>query len=77
MHQQRLSKVKNKSAAAVQITAEQLLREAQERSTESATQIPPKQKIADLEELNDYRLKKRKGFEDAIRKNRNHVGTWI
>ncbi|KAJ3064690.1 Crooked neck-like protein 1 [Podochytrium sp. JEL0797] len=71
-----LGKVKNKNAATVQITAEQLLREAQERSSEVA-HVPPKQKIADLEELNDYRQKKRKGFEDAIRKNRNHIGTWL
>ncbi|ORY38255.1 TPR-like protein [Rhizoclosmatium globosum] len=69
-------KVKNKNAAAVQITAEQLLREAQERSAETP-HVAPKQKIADIDELNDYRQKKRKGFEDAIRKNRNHIGTWL
>ncbi|KAI9339058.1 hypothetical protein BDR26DRAFT_862556, partial [Obelidium mucronatum] len=73
---QRTSKVKNKNASLVQITAEQLLREAQERSSETP-HVAPKQKIADLEELNDYRQKKRKGFEDAIRKNRNHIGTWL
>ncbi|KAJ3143178.1 Crooked neck-like protein 1 [Physocladia obscura] len=72
----RSSKVKNKNAAAVQITAEQLLREAQERSSETP-HVAPKQKIADEEELLEYRQKKRKGFEDAIRKNRNHVGTWL
>ncbi|KAI8824748.1 hypothetical protein BJ741DRAFT_632745 [Chytriomyces cf. hyalinus JEL632] len=73
---QRSSKVKNKNAAQVQITAEQLLREAQERSSEQPF-VKEKQKIADLDELNDYKQKKRKGFEDAIRKNRNHVGTWL
>lgn len=61
--------VKNKTAADVQITAEQLLREAKERELEIVPP-PPKQKISDPEELAEYRLKKRKGFEDNIRKNR-------
>jgi hypothetical protein len=45
--------VKNKSAAPVQITAEQILREALER--QEAEPKPPKQKITDPEELADYR----------------------
>lgn len=61
--------VKNKTPAEVQITAEQLLREAKERELEIVPP-PPKQKISDPEELAEYRLKKRKGFEDNIRKNR-------
>jgi murein endopeptidase len=52
-------KVKNKAPAEVQITAEQLLREAKERELELLPP-PPKQKITDEEELNDYKLKKRK-----------------
>ncbi|KAJ3211599.1 Crooked neck-like protein 1 [Dinochytrium kinnereticum] len=67
--------VKNKNPAPLQITAEQILREASER--QEAPVSVPKQKITDIEELNDYRQHKRKGFEDAIRKNRNHVGTWL
>lgn len=51
--------VKNKAPAEVQITAEQLLREAKERELELLPP-PPKQKITDAEELNDYKLKKRK-----------------
>lgn len=51
--------VKNKAPAEVQITAEQLLREAKERELELLPP-PPKQKITDEEELNDYKLKKRK-----------------
>lgn len=51
--------VKNKAPAEVQITAEQLLREAKERELELLPP-PPKQKITDKEELNDYKLKKRK-----------------
>lgn len=53
------SQVKNKAPAEVQITAEQLLREAKERELELLPP-PPKQKITDEEELNDYKLKKRK-----------------
>ena len=45
--------VKNKAPAAVQITAEQLLREAHER--QEPTYKPPKQKITDGEELQEYR----------------------
>lgn len=51
--------VKNKAPAELQITAEQLLREAKERELELLPP-PPKQKITDAEELNDYKLKKRK-----------------
>ncbi|KAK2811019.1 hypothetical protein Q5P01_000291, partial [Channa striata] len=68
--------VKNKAPAEVQITAEQLLREAKERELELLPP-PPKQKITDEEELNDYKLKKRKGFEDNIRKNRTVISNWI
>lgn len=55
----KVAKVKNKAPAEVQITAEQLLREAKERELELLPP-PPKQKITDEEELNDYKLKKRK-----------------
>lgn len=68
--------VKNKIAAPIQITAEQLLREAKEKQLEYV-RPPPKQKITDPEELAEFRLRKRKEFEDAIRKNRSTVGTWV
>jgi len=71
----RVTKVKNKSAAPVQITAEQILREALER--QEAEPKPPKQKITDPEELADYRLRKRKAFEDAIQRQRHLVPAWI
>lgn len=51
--------MKNKAPAEVQITAEQLLREAKERELELLPP-PPKQKITDKDELNDYKLRKRK-----------------
>ena len=72
----KVSKVKNKSAAELQITAEQLLREAKERQLEIVP-APPKQKIADAAELADYQLRKRKEFEDQIRKNRIVVANWM
>ena len=50
-------------------TAEQLLREAKERQLEIVAP-PPKQKITDPQELAEFRMKKRKTFEDNIRKNR-------
>jgi crooked neck len=70
-----LQQVKNKEAAEVQITAEQILREANERS--DAYIKPPKQKITDSEELAEHRQRKRKGFEDQIRKDPHLLGTWL
>lgn len=46
--QSKMTRVKNKSAANVQITAEQLLREAQERQLEHVAPTP-RQKITDPE----------------------------
>lgn len=57
--------MKNKAPAEVQITAEQLLREAKERELELLPP-PPKQKITDKEELNDYKLRKRKVGTDMF-----------
>lgn len=66
----KVAKVKNKAPAEVQITAEQLLREAKERDLEILPP-PPKQKISDEAELLDYQQRKRKVFEDNIRKDRS------
>lgn len=60
----------------MQITAEQLLREAKERDLEILPP-PPKQKISDPAELADYQQRKRKTFEDNLRKNRMVVSNWI
>ncbi|KAH6926402.1 hypothetical protein HPB50_018109 [Hyalomma asiaticum] len=72
----KVAKVKNKTPAEIQITAEQLLREAKERDLEILPP-PPKQKISDPEELAEYQLRKRKSFEDDIRKNRTVISNWI
>uniref|UniRef100_A0A915AQ20 Crooked neck-like protein 1 n=2 Tax=Parascaris univalens TaxID=6257 RepID=A0A915AQ20_PARUN len=70
------AKVKNKAPAALQITAEQLVREAKERDLEIVAP-PPKTKISDPEELAEYQRKRRKEFEDNIRKNRNQIANWV
>ncbi|XP_055335317.1 crooked neck-like protein 1 [Paramacrobiotus metropolitanus] len=72
----RAGQVKNKTPADIQITAEQLLREAKERQLEVVAP-PPKQNITDPVELADFQLRKRKEFEDGIRRNRNNISTWI
>ena len=69
------SRVKNKTPAAVQITAEQILREAKDRQDGGI--VPPKQRIVDQEELLEYRGRKRKDFEDRLRKDRTNIGAWI
>ena len=72
----KLGKVKNKMPAPVQITAEQLLREAKERDLEVIQQAP-RQKISSMAELKDFQLRKRKEYEDNIRKNRLAMHNWI
>ena len=72
----KVARVKNKAPASLQITAEQLLREAKERQLEIVP-APPKQKIQDAAELADYQLRKRKEFEDNIRKNRTVMTNWF
>jgi len=68
--------VKSKQPAPMQVTAEQILREAHERQEDEAY-IAPKQKITDPEELAVYRMRERKHFEDRLRMSRNAKGTWL
>ncbi|KAJ2782151.1 NineTeen Complex (NTC) component [Coemansia interrupta] len=68
-------KIKNKNAAAVQITAEQLLREAYER--QGTVQKAPRQKVLDGEELGDYQQRRRREFEEGVRKKRHDTGEWV
>lgn len=70
------NRVKDKAPNTVQITSEQLLREALERK-ESATAIVPKVTIADHDELLEYQRNERKNFETRIVRNRSHVPLWI
>lgn len=71
-----IKQVKNKAPAAIQITAEQLIREAKERELE-VVPPPPNLKISDTTELKEYQLRKRKEFEDNLRRNRNNVSHWL
>ncbi|KAF9077362.1 TPR-like protein [Rhodocollybia butyracea] len=71
----RAPRIKNRAPAAIQITAEQLLREAQERQ-ESAFRAP-KQRVEDFEELHEYRGRKRKEFEERIRRTRGSIKEWL
>lgn len=57
--------------ANIQITAEQILREAHDRQ-EIAVEAP-KQRIQDLEELQEYQGRKRTEFEGRIRYNRDAI----
>lgn len=73
----RATKVKNKQPADKQITAEQLLREAKEIQLEDGFKAP-KTIINDPEELAEYRLKKRKEFEDLARRvGRFNLTVWV
>lgn len=70
----RATRVKNKAPAPVQITAEQILREAAERQE---PELKIKQRISDPEELAEYKYRKRKEFEDKIRRNKTQISTYI
>ncbi|KAK2967471.1 hypothetical protein RJ640_000628 [Escallonia rubra] len=71
----RPTRVKNKTPAPIQVTAEQILREARERQEEAIH--PPKQSITDPTELADHRLRKRKESEDSIRRVRWNKSVWV
>lgn len=58
----------------LQITAEQIVRDARSQQEELAK--PPVSKIADREELAEYQLKKRREFEDLVRRMRWSPGVW-
>jgi crooked neck len=68
-------RVKNKAAAPIQISAEQLLREAVDRQDDKLK--APTQRFADLEELHEHQGRKRKEFEDYVRRNRINMNNWM
>ena len=68
-------RVKNKAAAPIQISAEQLLREAVDRQ-EPGLQAPT-QRFADLEELHEFQGRKRKEFESYVQRNRVNMNNWM
>lgn len=68
-------RIKDKSAAPIQITAEQLLQEATARPAEHLFRRKPLSK--NIIDVADYRQSQRRVFEDAVRRSRGHVGTWL
>jgi len=68
-------KIRNKTPNPIQTSAEQLLQEAQIHQNKEVR--APMQRIVDEEELESYKLTKRKEFEDNLRMQRHHMGTWI
>ena len=58
-----------------QITAEQILRESRELQEQGFK--PPTQKITDPTELAEYRLRKRKEYEDLVRRVRWNGSIWV
>ena len=67
--------VKDKTPASIQITAEQILREANASRPTLKKRAGPK--ISTHEELAAFQGVKRQGFEESIRKDRTAIGTWI
>ena len=71
----RVPNVRNTAAAASQITAEQLIAESQAHRVDDVN--PPKLGFQDSEELEDYKLRRRTDFENAVKRQRIHVGNWL
>ncbi|GMH84236.1 hypothetical protein TrST_g691 [Triparma strigata] len=78
MYKSNSGKVKNRAPAQMQITAEQLLREASERQDLTANNMAVvTNKVNDAEEYQSQLRMRRKTFEDEIRRQREHIGTWV
>ncbi|TCD62659.1 NineTeen Complex (NTC) component [Steccherinum ochraceum] len=75
MQDGRAPRIKNRAPAAIQVTAEQLLRDAQERQ-ESQFRAP-KQRVEDYEELHEFQGRKREEFEKRIRQTRGSIKEWL
>jgi crooked neck len=69
------SRVKNMNAAEVQVTAEQIILDGQIHRDKVV--IAPVQKVMDEEEMENYKLRKRTDFEQAVKMKRHYLGQWI
>lgn len=69
-------RIKNKLPAPVQITAEQLLREASERLG-GERGVGPRRLFLDAGRLDDHRQRERTRFEDALRRNRSNIPMYL
>lgn len=70
-----LHTVRNRTAAPVQITAEQILREAQNYSETKL--VAPIQHIQNATELQQYKTDQRTSYENRLRSNVNAITVWI
>lgn len=68
-------RIKNRAPAPIQISAEQILREAHERQEQPLPQT--RTRIEDYEELSEVQGRKRKEFEDVIRRTRSNISAWM
>ncbi|GBE80504.1 Pre-mRNA-splicing factor CLF1 [Sparassis crispa] len=75
MQDGRAPRIKNCAPAAFQVTAEQLLRDAQERQESQFRS--PRQRVEDVEELHEYRGRKREEFEKRIRQTGGNIKEWL
>lgn len=69
------NQVKNRAPAPIQISAEQILREAADRQDEHI--LEPIVKVHDAEEYQSHLADRRKHYEDNIRYRREHIGNWV
>lgn len=75
MSRSNTGQVKNRAPAPIQISAEQILREAADR--QESIVVDPVVQIHDAEEYQSYLRDRRKHFEDNIRYRREHIGNWV
>lgn len=75
MSRNAVGQVKNRAPAPIQISAEQIIREAADR--QEAHVLDPVTKIHDAEEYQSYLASRRKHFEDNIRYRREQIGIWV
>lgn len=71
----RIPRVRNKAPSEIQITSEQLIREALANQIDDIK--PPRVQINDDEELEDYMHRKRAEYENTVRKQRFHINAWV
>lgn len=68
--------VKNKTPAPIQITSEQLLREAWDHHRPHVKEASTV-RFADLEELHEHQAHQRKQYEERLMRNRTHLSLWL
>ena len=71
----KVGQVKNRAPAPIQISAEQILREAADRQEKH--KLDPITKVHDVEEYESHLRDRRKHYEDNIRYRREDMGNWV